>query len=64
MRRKLAPTTYLTVEELHGIADEKSEEAATLPHGPERQEMLKSAASFRNLADMRGWLSGELRPPK
>ena len=58
------PTHYLTNEELDQIAKAKFEEAASLPAGPRRQKVLKSACSYRSLAEMRGWLSGELHPPK
>ena len=58
------PTTYLTVDELREIAAEKFQEAAALPPGPERQEILKKAYSFQSLAEMKGWLSSELRPPR
>jgi hypothetical protein len=58
------PTTYLTNEELQQIAKAKFEEAAGLPIGPQRQKLLNSAHGFRSLAEMRGWLSGELQPPK
>ena len=35
------PTTYLTTEELQQLASAKFEEAATLPDGPEREQVLK-----------------------
>jgi hypothetical protein len=57
-------TTYLSIEELQQIAKTKFEEAAGLPMGPQRQKVLASAHSFRSLAEMRGWLSGDLQPPK
>jgi hypothetical protein len=60
----LKPTTYLTIEQLQQIAKAKFEEAAVLPLGPERQEILKSAHGFRSMAEMKGWLSGGLQPPK
>jgi hypothetical protein len=58
------PTTYLTVDELQQIAAAKFEEAASLPDGPQRQEILKSAYGFQTLAEMKGWLSSELQSPK
>ena len=58
------PTTYLTIDELKQIAAEKFQEAAALPPGPMQQEMLKKAYSFQSLAEMKSWLSSELRPPR
>jgi hypothetical protein len=58
------PTHYLTIEELQQIAKNKFAEAAGLPLGPQRQKVLKSAYGYRSLAEMRGWLCGELHPPK
>jgi hypothetical protein len=58
------PTTYLTIDELKEIAAEKFHEAAALPPGPKQQEILKKAHSFQSLADMKAWLSSELRPPR
>jgi hypothetical protein len=63
MGRALRPTTYLTVEELQEMAAAKFEEAAALLPGPERQEILKKAYSYRSLAEMKAWLSSDLRPP-
>jgi hypothetical protein len=57
------PTTYLTIEELHEMAAAKFEEAAALSPGPERQEILKKAYGYRSLAEMKAWLSSDLRPP-
>jgi hypothetical protein len=64
MKIVTTPTTYLTAEELQQKAAEKFEEAALLPDGPLRQEILKSACGLRNLAEIKGWLSSELQPPK
>jgi hypothetical protein len=58
------PTTYLTIEELQQIASAKFEEAAAFPDGPQRLEILKSAHGFRNLAEIKGWLSSDLQPRK
>lgn len=44
------PTTYRTVEELQQIASAKFEEAAALPVGPRRQQILKSALAIQRLA--------------
>jgi hypothetical protein len=64
MRKTTRPTTYLTTNELQQIAAAKFAEAETLPNGPEKQDILKSAHAFRSLAEMKGWLSSELRPPE
>ena len=58
------PTTHFTIEELHQIASAKFEEAAALPDGPRRQQILKAAHGYHTLAQMRGWLSSDLQPPK
>jgi hypothetical protein len=62
--RSSKPTTYLTIEELQQIATAKFEEATALPDGPQRHKVLASAHSFRSLAEIRGWLSSDLQPPK
>jgi hypothetical protein len=49
------PTTYLTGKDLYQIAAIKFEEAAATPKGPARQQVLKSAHNFRDLAKMKGW---------
>ena len=54
----------MTTDELRQIAAEKFEEAATLPPGPGQQNALILATGFRQAAEIRGWLSSELRPPK
>jgi hypothetical protein len=64
MPRRQEPNTYLSIEELEQVAAAKFKEASQLPDGPQRQEVLKSACGFRSLAELKGWLSGELRPPK
>jgi hypothetical protein len=63
MGRASRPTTYLTIEELHEMAAAKFEEAAALSPGPEQQEILKKAYGYKSLADMKAWLSTDLRPP-
>jgi hypothetical protein len=63
MGRASRPTTYLTIEELREMAAAKFEEAAALSPGPEQQEILKRAYGYRSLADMKAWLSTDLRPP-
>ncbi|WP_041801457.1 hypothetical protein [Rhodopseudomonas palustris] len=58
-------TTYLSSDELHKVAAEKLQEAAVLPEGPPRHEMLRAAQTLSNLADMKRWLSSkELQPPR
>ena len=64
MRMATKPPTYLTTTELQQLATAKFAEAESLPEGPTKQDILKSAHGFRSLAEMKGWLSGELRPPK
>jgi len=63
LMRSFKPTTYLTIEEIRQIASAKFEEATALPDGPQRQQLLKSAYSFRSLAEMKSWLSSDLQPP-
>jgi hypothetical protein len=62
--RRRIPTTYLTVAELKQIAADRFEEAAALPPGPKRQDVLEKAYGFQSLADIKSWLSSELRPPR
>ena len=64
MRTENKPTTYLTPAQLQQLASAKFAEAESLPDGAQKQNILKSAYGFRSLAEMKGWLSGELRPPK
>jgi hypothetical protein len=55
---------YLTVEELQQIAAPKLEDAMALPDVPQREAVLRSAQTYHNQAQMRGWLDSELQPPK
>ena len=48
-----SPTTYLIKEELQEIAAAKFEEAARLPPGYQKEEILRSAENFRRLAEMK-----------
>jgi hypothetical protein len=64
MKNERGPTTYFTIEELREIAAAKLEEASALPAGFAKEELLRSADNFRSLAELKGWLSSELRPPK
>jgi hypothetical protein len=50
-------------EKAQVIADSKFAEAKKLPPGPEQRKLLKEAGSYDVLAKVKGWLSGELRPP-
>jgi hypothetical protein len=64
MKTERSPTTYLTIEELTQIAAEKFEAAALLAPSFEKEELLRSAENLRHLAEIKGWPSSELRPPK
>ena len=43
---------------------EKLEAAAALAPSYQKEELLRSAENFRHLAEIKGWLASELRPPK
>ena len=58
------PTSYLTGEDLYQIAAIKFEEAAVTPEGPARQQVLKSAYNFRDLAKMKGWPQNGVKAPE
>jgi hypothetical protein len=58
------PTTYLTIEELRQVAAAKFEEAAALPEGPKKQQILRQAQGYRNMAEMRGWFASDLKRRK
>jgi hypothetical protein len=64
MKTERGPTTYLTIEELTQIAAEKYEQLAALAPFYQKDELLRSAKNFRSRAEIKGWLSSELRPPK
>jgi hypothetical protein len=64
MKSERSPTTYLTIEELTEIAAQKLEAAAALAPGFQKEELVKSAENFRNLAEIKGWLSSDLKPLK
>jgi hypothetical protein len=55
---------YLGSAEAQAIADAKLAEAQTLEPGPEQRKLLQEAGSYKVLAQMKGWLQGELRAPK
>jgi hypothetical protein len=52
--------TNLTVEECHELAVAMFEDAAALLPGPKKDELLKLALGYRNLAELKEWLSGKL----
>jgi hypothetical protein len=54
----------LTGEDLYQIAAIKFEEAAATPEGPARQQVLKSAYNFRDLAKMKGWPPSDAQLPE
>jgi hypothetical protein len=64
MKSERNPTTYLTLEELRQIAAAKFEEAAALPDGFQKEELLRSAENFRSLAELKGWIHSDWQPPK
>jgi hypothetical protein len=46
------------------MAETKQAEADALPRGPEKRKLQKEANSYRILSEAKGWLAGELRPPR
>ena len=64
MKTERSPTTYLTLEEIRQIAAAKLAEAEALPPGFQQDELLRTVENFRHLAEIKGWLASELRPPK
>ncbi|HWJ17084.1 MAG TPA: hypothetical protein VNR65_00005 [Geobacterales bacterium] len=52
--------TNLTVEECRELAVGMFEDSAALPPGPKKDELLKLARGYRNLAQLKEWLSGKL----
>jgi hypothetical protein len=57
-------TKYPDAQEAQALADAKFTEAKALPPGPEQRKLLKEARSYKVLAEVKGWLTGELRPPQ
>jgi hypothetical protein len=43
----------LTADECDELADALIEDAAALPHGPKKENALRLAESYRNLAEMK-----------
>jgi hypothetical protein len=64
MKNEQSPISYLTIEELTQIAAEKYEQAEALAPSYQKEELLRSADNFRHIAEIKGWLSSELQPPK
>lgn len=50
----------LTAEECLELATAMFEDGAALPPGPKKEEILKLAHGYRNLAELKKWLSGKL----
>jgi hypothetical protein len=49
--------TGLTLEECRELAAAMFEDAATLPPGPKKDEILKLAHGYQILAEMKEWLA-------
>jgi hypothetical protein len=49
-------STRLTAKECQELADAVFEDATALPLGPEKNEILKLAHGYRNLAKVKNWL--------
>ena len=47
------PEEHLTVVQCDELAKALREDAACLPHGPEREKLLQLAQGYRLLADMK-----------
>jgi len=47
------PSRHLTIAECQLLADSISEDAAALPDGPKKEDLLKLAQGYRNLANMK-----------
>jgi hypothetical protein len=60
MTTKEKPSTHLTVEQCEQLAAAMFEDAAALPPGPKQIEILKLADGYRNLAEMKSWVFGEV----
>ncbi|ABE37362.1 hypothetical protein RPD_0122 [Rhodopseudomonas palustris BisB5] len=57
---------YFTIEQLEELAVAKYIEAALMPEGGEREELLQEAKRFASRARMKSWLMGEIgiTPPR
>ena len=45
------------------IAQTRQAEADAAPPGPGKVKLQKEANSYRILADAKGWMNGEVKPP-
>jgi hypothetical protein len=60
MAKEEEPETNLTVEQCRELAAAMFEDAAALPPGPKKEEILKLAHGYRNLAEMKEWLAKKM----
>jgi hypothetical protein len=60
MTKETESSPNLTVEQCRELAAAMSEEAAALPPGPKKDEILKLARGYSNLAEMKDWLAKKL----
>jgi hypothetical protein len=60
MPRKKELSTNLTIEECRELAAAMLEDAAGLPPGPKRNEILKLAHGYQSLAKMKEWLAKKI----
>ena len=51
--RAVMQEEHLTVDQCDELAKALHEDAARLPHGPERENLLRLAEGYRRLADMK-----------
>jgi hypothetical protein len=54
------PSRNLTTEECEELAAGLVEDTAALPPGPKKEEMLKLAQDYRNLAEMKRLVAREV----
>jgi hypothetical protein len=52
--------TNLTVEQCRELAAAMFEDAAALPPGPKKDELLNLARGYKNLAEMKEWLTKKM----
>ena len=60
MTKETESSPNLTVEQCRELAAAMFEEAAALPPGPKKDERLKLAQGYSNLAEMKDWLAKKL----
>ena len=53
MNTEQEPSTHLTIDECEALAAALFEDAAALPPGPKKQEILKLAQGYRTLGKMK-----------